>query len=147
VLSVRLAAAGMTQWSALEAVGVLIGRSVHRCHRRTCRDQAGDPRVGTVPGLAVCRLRVLDFQETDTTCISGDGDQRKDSMSSNPIDGLGLDFNVVAFRYGPGDEVALTHVPARADDGISRARQNVMGQHRILSNQIVEVHPSATAGV
>jgi hypothetical protein len=59
---------------------------------------------------------------------------------SSPTDRLGLDFNVVAFRYGPADQVALAHVPARANDGISQAWQNVLGQHRILSNQIVEVH-------
>jgi hypothetical protein len=49
---------------------------------------------------------------TGTACIRVDEDQWKDSMSSNPTDGLGLDSNVVAFQYGVGEgEVAVTDVP------------------------------------
>ena len=52
----------------------------------------------------------------------------------------GHDINVVAFRYGAGDEVAVIDVPARAADGISQAWQKVFRQRRILANQIVAVH-------
>lgn len=58
---------------------------------------------------------------------------------SSPIDGH--DMNVVAFRYGAGDdEVAVTDVPARADNGISQAWQKIIGQHPNLTNNIVAVY-------
>lgn len=57
----------------------------------------------------------------------------------SPIDAH--DTNVVAFRYGAGDdEVAVTDVPARADNGISQAWQKVIGQHPNLTNKIVAVY-------
>lgn len=52
----------------------------------------------------------------------------------------GHDINVVAFRYGEGDEVAVIDVPASADDSISQAWQKVFRQRRVLANQIVAVH-------
>ena len=58
---------------------------------------------------------------------------------SSAIDGH--DINVVAFRYGAGDdEVAVTDVPARADNGISQAWQKLIGQHPNLTNNIVAVY-------